>query len=245
MRLFKAGDTSKVVLFYLVDSTDGFTEETGLTPSVEVSKNGGAFGAAAGDVAEVGSGVYSLTPASDDVNTLGPIVFRASAAGARPCVVEGRVVAYDPYDAVRLGLAALPNAAADAAGGLPISDAGGLDLDAKLAALDILTGQDGATLATIQPNYAPSVAGSEMALTADAISAIWAKAMSDLAPGAPSATASVLTAINYLYEWFRNKQTMTADTLTIYKDNGVTPLTAAAVSDDGSTTTRGKMGSPA
>jgi len=33
-------------------------------------------------------------------------------------------------DTVRLGLTALPNAAADAAGGLPISDAGGLDLDA-------------------------------------------------------------------------------------------------------------------
>ncbi len=35
---------------------------------------------------------------------------------------------------MRLGLTALPNAAADAAGGLPISDAGGLDLDARLDA---------------------------------------------------------------------------------------------------------------
>jgi hypothetical protein len=39
------------------------------------------------------------------------------------------LVAYNPYDTVRLGLTALPNANADAAGGLPISDAGGLDLD--------------------------------------------------------------------------------------------------------------------
>jgi hypothetical protein len=43
------------------------------------------------------------------------------------------LVGYDPTDGVRLGLTALPNAAADAAGGLPISDAGGLDLDSKLA----------------------------------------------------------------------------------------------------------------
>lgn len=43
------------------------------------------------------------------------------------------LVNYNPEDGVRLGLTALPNAAADAAGGLPISDAGGLDLDAKLA----------------------------------------------------------------------------------------------------------------
>jgi hypothetical protein len=45
------------------------------------------------------------------------------------------LVGYDPTDGVRLGLTALPNAAADAAGGLPISDAGGLDLDAKVGAL--------------------------------------------------------------------------------------------------------------
>ena len=39
------------------------------------------------------------------------------------------LVAFDPNDIVRMGLTALPDAAADAAGGLPISDAGGLDLD--------------------------------------------------------------------------------------------------------------------
>lgn len=43
--------------------------------------------------------------------------------------------AVDLDDSVRAGLTALPNAAADAAGGLPISDAGGLDLDAALAVL--------------------------------------------------------------------------------------------------------------
>lgn len=46
-----------------------------------------------------------------------------------------RLVARNDLDGVRLGLTALPNAAADAAGGLPISDAGGLDLDAILAAV--------------------------------------------------------------------------------------------------------------
>jgi len=69
----------------------------------------------------------------------------ASAAGVNGVMVGGAVTgmivigcyveltAYNPYDTVRAGLTALPNAAADAAGGLPISDAGGLDLDAKLA----------------------------------------------------------------------------------------------------------------
>lgn len=50
-------------------------------------------------------------------------------------VIGGRVrlVDVDLEDAVRAGLTALPNAAADAAGGLVISDAGGLDIDTKLA----------------------------------------------------------------------------------------------------------------
>jgi hypothetical protein len=39
----------------------------------------------------------------------------------------------DPEDVVRMAMTALPNAAADAAGGLVISDAGGLDIDSKLA----------------------------------------------------------------------------------------------------------------
>lgn len=58
-----------------------------------------------------------------------------------------RLVAFNAQDGVRLGLTALPNAAADAAGGLPISDAGGLDLDAQIGTKinDILT-DTGATL---------------------------------------------------------------------------------------------------
>lgn len=51
-------------------------------------------------------------------------------------LVGGRVklVGINLEDAVRGGMTALPNANADAAGGLPISDAGGLDMDAVGAA---------------------------------------------------------------------------------------------------------------
>jgi hypothetical protein len=52
------------------------------------------------------------------------------ATGIDPCQIEFILVSFDPRDSVRLGLTALPNAAADGVGGLPISDAGGLDLDA-------------------------------------------------------------------------------------------------------------------
>jgi len=54
----------------------------------------------------------------------------------------------DLFDAVRGGMTALPNAAADAGGGLPISDTGGLDLDAMNTNVndietDLANGTDG------------------------------------------------------------------------------------------------------
>lgn len=55
--------------------------------------------------------------------------------------------AVDLDDGVRAGLTALPNAAADAAGGLVVSDAGGLDIDAvktTVAKVDTMVELDGA-----------------------------------------------------------------------------------------------------
>lgn len=76
-------------------------------------------------------GVYRLD-LSDAVCATGVnsvVVMLKGATNMAPVLLEIQLVSYDPNDTVRLGLTALPNAAADAAGGLPISDAGGLDLD--------------------------------------------------------------------------------------------------------------------
>lgn len=56
------------------------------------------------------------------------------------------LIALDLQDAVRMGMTALPNAAADAAGGLVISDAGAQDFDAMNAAAIRLTAVRAATL---------------------------------------------------------------------------------------------------
>lgn len=241
------------------------------------------------------------------------------------------------YSATRgLTGTALPAAAADAAGGVPISDAGGLDLDAmntnvsailsdtgtdgvKLAN-DAITsakfdettafpvksadtgatqiarvGADGDTLETLSDqldtittdtnelqtdltdggrldlildailadtnelqtdDYPTSIAAVKadtaailtdtgtdgVAVSATAITAIWAKAMSDLAAGAPSATCSVLAAINYLYEAWRNKTETTSSEIAVYKDDGSTKLCESDISDDGTTFTKGEYG---
>jgi len=80
------------------------------------------------------------------------------------------------------------------------------------------------------------------ALNTDAVTEIWAKAMSDLAAGAPSATASVLTAINWLYEAWRNKTETTASEIALYKDDGSTKACESTISDDGTTFSKGEFG---
>jgi len=63
------------------------------------------------------------------------VVMLKGATNMVPCVLEIQLTSANLNDSVRGGMTALPNAAADAAGGLPISDAGGLDLDVRLGYL--------------------------------------------------------------------------------------------------------------
>lgn len=107
MRLIKQSDTSRAIVFLMVDSSDHVTGKTGLSPTVTISKNGGSFASPSGTVSEIGNGWYKLAPASGDVDTLGPLILHATASGADPADVEYRVVAFDPDTATNLGLSYL------------------------------------------------------------------------------------------------------------------------------------------
>lgn len=110
------------IVFLMVDSTDHVTGKTGLTPTVTLSKNAGAFASPSGAVTEISGGWYKLAAHATDSNTLGVLALHATGTGADPTdMIVGNVVAYDPQDAVRAGLTAMPNAAAAASGGLLIS----------------------------------------------------------------------------------------------------------------------------
>lgn len=60
--------------------------------------------------------------------------------------------------------------------------------------------------------------------------------------GAPAATASLVAKLGYLYKAFRNQLTQTATTLSIYNDAADTVDQKSTVSDDGTTYTRGEIG---
>lgn len=111
--------TAHPLLFFMTDSADHISGKTGLSPTVTISKSGGAFGSPAGAVSEIANGWYKVAGNATDSGTLGEIALHATGTGADPFDgVVGVVVSFNPQDAVRMGLTALPNAAAEAAGGL-------------------------------------------------------------------------------------------------------------------------------
>jgi hypothetical protein len=121
----KLSQTARHLFFLMIDSTDHISGKAGLSPTVTLSKNGAAFASPAGAVTEISSGWYKLAGNATDENTAGPLLLHATGTGADPCDAIFEVVAYDPDDSVRLGLTALPNAAAGANGGLPTGNASG------------------------------------------------------------------------------------------------------------------------
>ncbi len=151
MRPIKKGSTDQSVVIRIIDSSDG-------TPELSVVYNTAGIdlwyrreGAVSTDITEATLATLDAAHADGGFLHINDGYYRldlpdaAVASGVNGVMIGGLVTGmivigcyitltnYDPYDGVRAGLTALPNAAADAAGGLAISDAGGLDLDTKLA----------------------------------------------------------------------------------------------------------------
>jgi hypothetical protein len=134
--VWKAGVTSKSVTIRIIDATDG-TPELGVvfnTAGIDLQYR--REGAASVAITEVTLAALTTAWASGGFLHIGNGYYRldvpdlALAAGSDGVLIHGivtgmvvigayvQLVAYDPFDAVRLGLTALPNAAAEAAGGL-------------------------------------------------------------------------------------------------------------------------------
>lgn len=239
--VLKAGTTDVSVVIRILDSTDG-TPETGVTSAtgglaLEYRREGAAsVGLTESDLAalttahtdggmkHIGNGYYrvDLPDAACAAGVTGVLV-HGTATGM---VVQGQyiqLVAYDPFDAVRMGMSALPNASPAASGGLPTVNASNFiagiqgtittldaldtaqdtqhattrtDIATAQADLDVITGVDGVTLATAQGNYAPAVAGDAMDLITNAVdaAALAADAGTEIGNAVWASTTRVLTA---------------------------------------------------
>jgi len=77
--------TAYTVTFFMADETDDETAETGLSPTVYLSKAGGAFATSTNAAAEVpttGRGWYTVVLTTTETNTVGDFVVEAEGTGA-------------------------------------------------------------------------------------------------------------------------------------------------------------------
>ena len=121
----KQSSTAYPLVFLLVSSTDHINGVTGLSPTVTISKAGGAFGAPAGAVSELGNGWYAVAGNATDSGTLGALILHATGTGADPADVVYEVVAVDPQAAsygLTLGTDAIPAVAVASAAAAKIAD---------------------------------------------------------------------------------------------------------------------------
>ena len=104
----------------------------------EISKDAGAMADCTNEATEIAasSGMYYLDLTATEMNAdTVTLIIKTSTAGAKTTPI----VLYPASVTRGLAGTALPAAAADAAGGVPVSDAGGLDLDTKLANTNEIT----------------------------------------------------------------------------------------------------------
>lgn len=200
-----AYNTASLVCYYRKGATGSATALTLATQTVGGVHSDGGF-------VEIDAtnmpGMYRLDLSDTIVASAGSVsMMLKGATGMAPLPIELQIVAVNLNDGVRMGLTALPNAAADAAGGLPISDAGGLDMDAILA-----------DTADMQPKLGTPAGAS---ISAD-IAAI--EAVTDLLPDAGALT-SIATAAALA--------TVDTNVDSILADTGTDGVVVAAASKSG------------
>lgn len=143
-------------------------------------------------------GLYKLAGNATDSNTLGPLVLHATASGADPTDVVFQVVAFNPQDAVRLGLTAFPNVATGNAGAVITSGTGTAQLSTTsgvaLANATQIGGQTASASGTI--TFPAATLASTNNLTGGTVAVATTCTNLTNAPTAGDFTASMKTSLN-------------------------------------------------
>lgn len=100
--------SQEIPLGYFLDSTDGNTEETGLTianTDIKLWKAGATTLANknSGGATHISNGLYYATLDATDTDTLGPLVIFVHVAGALPVRLECRVMPANVYESLVTG----------------------------------------------------------------------------------------------------------------------------------------------
>lgn len=197
--------TAYTRMFLVVQTADHLTGLTGASPTVTVSKAGGAFGAAGGTVTEVSSGFYKIALTTTDTNTVGDLAYHITAtSGDATDFVDQITAAVDQTgdNFARLGAPA------------------GASVSADVAAINSKT--------TNLP-ASPSAVGSAMTLTSGERNSVADALLDrDMSTGADSGSTTVRTVRNAL-RFLRNKWSISGTTMTVCKEDDTTTAWTATL----------------
>ncbi len=252
MRDVLKGSTDQSVVIRIVDAEDGTPEQavehdtsgialwyrreggsvTSITPAALAAANSAHSD---GGIEHLDDGYYRLDP-PDAAFASGAngVLFGGTVTGMVVIGAYVHLTAVNVQDAVRAGMTALPNAAADAAGGLPISDAGGLDIDAKLANTNEVT-------AARMGALTDWVNGGRLDLLLDSVISLLDDARTEPGQGALPVNPDAMTKIDYIYKFLRNKKDNDGTETKIYADNGTTVDHKQSTVEAGGTVTIGEV----
>lgn len=116
-------NASRRVVYLWCVGSNGTSPATGETGGQPQYSAGGVFKgntSATLSAASAAAGEYFVTLTASEVSLIGPMIVRYNSANALETVTPVQVVGYDSSDSMRLGLFAMPNAAANAVSGLPV-----------------------------------------------------------------------------------------------------------------------------
>jgi hypothetical protein len=189
--------STPTIAFLLVDATDDETAETGLSPTVQISKNGGAFANTTSSATEIANGWYKVALTSTETGTEGELILRATGTGADEWRDVHQVVDFANFKATVSSLAS--QTSVDAIAGY---------VDTEVAAILAAVDTEVAAIKAKTDNLpaSPAAVGSAMTLADSAITAakiatdaitaakIAADAVSEIQSGL--ATAASIAALN-------------------------------------------------
>ena len=129
--------TTPTLVFLLVSSADDKTAVTGVTPTVQISKNGGAFAATTNAASEIANGWYKVALTATETNTDGALILRATGTGADEWRDVHEVATTRPANVVSIAADAI-TAAAIADGAIDAATFAAGAIDAAAIATDAI-----------------------------------------------------------------------------------------------------------
>ena len=217
-----------VLIGPFVDSTDGFTAETGLSPSVSLSKNGQALAAKNDATVPVhdSDGEYNCELDATDTNTVGILVLKVpGSATSLPVRHKYQVVEEQVYDRLYAASALGPLSAAET------------NAECDTALVDY----DGPTDAEMDAAFAALNNISAGDVNAQLVDVLRTDTIAEMAQGAPPVSPTTVEMINYLYrEYVRNRvvvDTNTANQKQVFADDEATILYEKDLSNAADVTT--------